>query len=129
MVSALAHHWVIMLILKTYRVSFTNSARIYNAEHSDAIARFPTGWSVQPSLTTVAVSDTFYIYALLRGCRERGTYLTVDSEGTQSERLDPLLMARTRSMVGPAREGWNHVCHKCCAVKTINGVHRTCSTL
>ncbi|RPD55286.1 hypothetical protein L226DRAFT_468844 [Lentinus tigrinus ALCF2SS1-7] len=104
-------------------VSFTNSARIYNAEHHEAIARFPEGWSVQPSLTTVAVSDMFFLYALLRNRFERKTYLVVDRQGNQSERLDPLLVDRTRSMVGPAREGWNHVCNKCCSVKTIDGVH------
>ncbi|KAI0690725.1 hypothetical protein C8T65DRAFT_587708, partial [Cerioporus squamosus] len=98
-------------------------ARIYNAEHRPAIARFPLNWSVQPLLTTVAVSDAFFLYALLRNRAERQTYLVVESDGTHSERLDPLLVQRTESMVGPAREAWNHVCHKCCAVKTVDGVH------
>ena len=105
----------------SYRVSFTNNGRIYNLEHSEARSTFPPHWSVHPDLTTSLVSDAFFLYSLLRDRTERHVPLVLDNEGTQSARLEPALLQRTASLVGPAREGWNHICKRCCAVKEENG--------
>ncbi|KZT63110.1 hypothetical protein DAEQUDRAFT_229694 [Daedalea quercina L-15889] len=98
-------------------VSFTNNARIYNLEHEDACSHFPTAWSNDPLLTTTIVSDAFFIFALLRDCHERATNLTLKNDGDQSTRLEAALHARTAALIGPGREGWNHVCERCCATK------------
>lgn len=102
------------------RVLFTNNARIYNLEHRQHIDRFPATWSAHAAeLSATLVSDTFYLYALLWNRHDRATHLVLDDRGTQSERLEPALVECTRSLVGPAREGWNHVCKRCCAVKRV----------
>ncbi|KAI0739265.1 hypothetical protein C8Q80DRAFT_1112653, partial [Daedaleopsis nitida] len=108
-------------------VSFTNNSRIYNLEHSNTNKspnawQFPRQWAPhQPELTTVLVSDTFYIYALLRDRSQRALHLVLNNHGNQASRLQPALIQRTASLVGPAREGWNHVCKRCCAVKNEGG--------
>ncbi len=105
------------LYLPLVRVSFTNNARIYNLEHHIAIKRFPSNWSVIPELSTTHVSDMFFIYGLLRDRARRALSLVLSNSGDQSARLDPQLRARTAAFVGPGRDGWNHVCDRCCSLK------------
>ncbi|EJF65881.1 hypothetical protein DICSQDRAFT_143244 [Dichomitus squalens LYAD-421 SS1] len=102
-------------------VSFTNNARIYNHEHRTAIERFPSGWSAEgPKLTAISVGDAFFLHALLHEQQERALPLVLPNIGDQSARLDPALVARTASFVGPGRPMWNHICDRCCAIKKEN---------
>lgn len=104
-------------------MSFTNNARLYNLEHEDILKRFPAGWSIDPTLTSVLVGDAFFIHGLLRDKDGRCGTLVLHSQGNQAMRLDPALQERTALLVGPAREAWNHLCDKCCAARTVNGQH------
>ncbi|RPD69138.1 hypothetical protein L226DRAFT_548234 [Lentinus tigrinus ALCF2SS1-7] len=102
-------------------VSFTNNARIYNLEHQESLATFPRSWSVEPELLPTIASDAFFLFALLRNRMERRTHLVLSNNGDQSARLEPALLARNASMVGPAREKWNHICDKCCSIEEHDG--------
>lgn len=99
-------------------VSFTNNARIYNLEHTEAGTSFPSSWGNLPQLTTKQVSDSFYIFALLSHHDNlRSTPLALSSMGDQSSRLEPTLQERNQYFVGPACPHWGHVCNKCCSGK------------
>ncbi|EIW62432.1 uncharacterized protein TRAVEDRAFT_114826, partial [Trametes versicolor FP-101664 SS1] len=87
------------------------------------LKRFPAGWSIDPTLTSVLVGDAFFIHGLLRDKDGRRGTLVLHSQGNQAMRLDPALQERTALLVGPAREAWNHLCDKCCAARTVNGQH------
>ncbi|TBU37062.1 hypothetical protein BD309DRAFT_1005086 [Dichomitus squalens] len=103
-------------------VSFTNNARIYNLEHSDARERFPEAFrSIQPDLSPSLLSDLFFLFALLRDRDEEGLCLVHSSHGEQSDRLDALLQDRTLRWAGPGRENWDHVCNKCRLQKDVSG--------
>ncbi|TBU38024.1 hypothetical protein BD309DRAFT_1059390 [Dichomitus squalens] len=104
-------------------VSFTNNARVYNLEHCAAIECFPINWSVRPELNASLLSDTFFIYGLLRDHARRASILAFSNTGDQATCLDPQLEARTAAFIGPSRDGWNHVCDKCCAIKKDGDQH------
>ena len=74
-------------------------------------------WSNQPQLTALLVSDAFFISSLLQHHQKHATSLILSDIGDQASRLGPALEKRTKALVGPAREHWNHVCNKCCSTK------------
>jgi hypothetical protein len=72
------------------------------------------------------VSDAFFLSALLHDHDECNTSLILRNDVDHVTRLDLALRARNLAMVGPGQEQWNHICDRCCATKTVDGV--TCTS-
>ena len=109
------------LLIRGYRVSAMNNAKIYRAQHYGAESCFPLTWSKTPQLNGPTVSDAFFLYALLRDHDEHGTTLALHNDTDQSVRLNKSLRERNATMVGPGQEHWSHACDLCCMKKEIEG--------
>ena len=94
---------------------------IYNLEHRESLHIFPCLWSVEADLLPTIACDAFFLFTLLRNRAKAQTHLVLSNRGNQSAQLEPALLAQNVSMVGPAREGWNHICDKCCSIKEKDG--------
>jgi hypothetical protein len=106
---------LVLYLDMSFRVSATNSARMYNLDTGDKESHFPTSWSHNIDMTTETVWDAFFLNALLLDCMEHSISLQLPHNAhDHSTRLREALVRRNEMMVGPGQELWNHACDLCC---------------